>query len=232
MRVAVLVFPGSNCDHDLYHAFKHVYGQEAEFVWHKEASLPDVDLVAIPGGFSYGDYLRSGAIARFSPIMQDVVRFAERGGLVLGICNGFQVLCEAGLLPGALGRNEGLRFRCKPQHLRVENTGTPFTNALTTGQVIDIPIAHGDGRFQASEQDIARLEGEGRIVFRYCEADGSVTPASNPNGSQHNIAGIVSAGGNVLGMMPHPERHVEACVGSDDGRWIFESLLQHFEAVS
>ncbi len=229
MHAAVLVFPGSNCDHDLYHAFKHVYGQEASFVWHKEASLPDgVDVVAIPGGFSYGDYLRSGAIARFSPIMQDVVRFANRGGLVAGICNGFQVLCEAGLLPGALGRNAGLRFRCAPQHLRVENAATPFTSALGEGQIINIPIAHGDGRYYASDEVLDRLEGDGRVVFRYCGADGEVTAESNPNGSLRNIAGIVNEGGNVLGMMPHPERHVEACVGSDDGRGLFDSLLAHF----
>ncbi len=231
LRAAILVFPGSNCDHDLYHAFKHVFGQQAQFVWHKEATLPEVDVVAVPGGFSYGDYLRSGAIARFSPIMQDVVRFAQKGGLVLGVCNGFQVLCEAGLLPGALMRNEGLRFRCKDQHLRIENNATPFTAAATVGQVVNIPIAHGEGCYYASDAVLDRLEGEGRVVFRYCDANGEATPESNPNGSRRNIAGIISDGGNVLGMMPHPERHVEACVGSDDGRYVFTSLLQHFSTV-
>ncbi len=227
MRAAVVVFPGSNCDHDLYHAFKHVFGQEAQFVWHKETALPEVDVVAIPGGFSYGDYLRSGAIARFSPVMQDVVRFANKGGLVLGVCNGFQVLCESGLLPGALMRNEGLRFRCREQHLRIENAQTPFTQAATRGEVVNIPVAHGEGCYFAADDVLDRLEGEGRVVFRYCDAEGNATPASNPNGSRRNIAGIVNEGGNVLGMMPHPERHVEKSIGSEDGRVVFASLLDY-----
>ncbi len=229
MRAAVVVFPGSNCDHDLYHAFGHVMGQEATFVWHKDAALPaGVDLVALPGGFSYGDYLRSGALARFSPIMQDVVRFARKGGLVLGVCNGFQMLCEAGLLPGALGRNAGLRFRCKNQFLRVENNQTPFTHAIEKGQVLDIPIAHGDGRYYADDETLDRLEGEGQVVFRYCNSKGVRSDAANPNGSARDIAGIVNAGGNVLGMMPHPERHVEAAIGTADGRPLFESVIHHF----
>ncbi len=227
MRAAVLVFPGSNCDHDAHHALANVFGQETHVVWHKEEKLPDVDLVVVPGGFSYGDYLRSGAIARFAPIMQDVIRFANEGGLVLGVCNGFQVLCEAGLLPGALGRNAGLRFRCKEQHLRVDRSDTPFTNTVEQGAVLNIPIAHGDGRYVADEATLDELERDNRIVLRYCDAQGNVTDESNPNGSARGIAGIVNARGNVLGMMPHPERHVEALLGPDDGRVVFESILNH-----
>ncbi|MDX1419582.1 MAG: phosphoribosylformylglycinamidine synthase subunit PurQ [Rubricoccaceae bacterium] len=228
---AVLVFPGSNCDHDAYHAAKHVFGQEARFVWHKEETVGDADVVIVPGGFSYGDYLRAGAIARFSPVMKDVVRFADAGGLVLGVCNGFQVLCEAGLLPGALTRNASLRFACRDVHLRVENAETPFTGAAAPGQVLRIPVAHGEGNYSADAETLDRLEGEGRVVFRYCDADGRVTEAANPNGSARNIAGIVNAAGNVLGMMPHPERCVEALVagGRADGAVLFRSVLQHLE---
>lgn len=226
---AVLVFPGSNCDHDAYHAAKHVLGQEARFVWHKETRLGDVDVVVVPGGFSYGDYLRAGAIARFSPIMQDVVRFAREGGLVLGICNGFQVLCEAGLLPGALLRNASLRFVCRDVHLRVENAQTPFTHRMAEGEVLRIPVAHGEGSYHADAATLDRLEAQGQVVFRYADAQGRVTAEANPNGSARNIAGIVNEAGNVLGMMPHPERCVEALVagGSADGRRVFESLLAH-----
>ncbi|NNF57086.1 MAG: phosphoribosylformylglycinamidine synthase subunit PurQ [Rhodothermaceae bacterium] len=228
-RFAILVFPGSNCDHDAYHAAKHVFGQDAHFVWHKEEALGEADVVIVPGGFSYGDYLRSGAIARFSPIMKDVIRFANDGGLVLGVCNGFQVLCEAGLLPGALMRNASLRFACKDVHLRVENAETPFTNEAEVGQVLRISIAHGDGNYIADEATLDELERTNRVVFRYCEPDGTITPEANPNGSARNIAGIVNAEGNVLGMMPHPERCVEAILGhgSADGAIVFRSLLQH-----
>jgi len=226
---AVLVFPGSNCDHDAYHAAKHVMGQEARFVWHKEPALGPADVVVVPGGFSYGDYLRAGAVARFSPVMQDVVRFANDGGLVLGVCNGFQVLCEAGLLPGALLRNDSLRFGCKDTHLRVENAATPFTNRMAEGQVLAVPVAHGQGNYYADEATLDRLEASGQVVFRYTDAEGSATPEANPNGSARNIAGITNEAGNVLGMMPHPERCVEALVagGTADGRFVFESLLDH-----
>jgi phosphoribosylformylglycinamidine synthase len=226
LRFGVIVFPGSNCDHDAYHAAKHVFEQDARFIWHKETSLGDVDVVLVPGGFSYGDYLRSGAIARLSPIMQDVMRFAKAGGIVLGVCNGFQILCEAGLLPGALLRNASLRFVCKPVHLRVEQAETPFTRALQTGQVIEIPVAHGEGNYFAGEATLDALETNGQVVFRYCDPSGAVTPEANPNGSARNIAGVVNEGRNVLGMMPHPERHVETLIGTADGRYVFESLIE------
>jgi len=231
-RFGVVVFPGSNCDHDAYHAAHDVFGQEARFIWHEEASLGDVDVVIVPGGFSYGDYLRSGAVARFSPIMQDVMRFAEEGGLVFGICNGFQVLCEAGLLPGTLMRNESLRFICKDTPLRVENAGTPFTNALTEGQVVTIPVSHGEGRYYADDDVLARIEANDQVLFRYSTADGAVTDEANPNGSVRGIAGLVNEAGNVCGLMPHPERCVESLLGGDDGRLIFESLLNHASTVA
>ena len=227
-RFGVLVFPGSNCDHDAYHVAQHVFGQEARFIWHKDTDLQGADVIVVPGGFSYGDHLRSGAVARFSPIMPEVVRFAEGGGLVLGICNGFQVLCESGLLPGALMRNASLRFVCKDAHLRAEQAGTPFTSAMAPGQVLRVPVAHGEGCYYASDDTLDRLEGEGRVVFRYCTADGDVTPEANPNGSARNIAGIVNESGNVLGLMPHPERCAEATLGSGDGALVFESILEHF----
>lgn len=234
--VAVLVFPGSNCDHDAYHAAKHVFGQDARFVWHKEESVGDADLVIVPGGFSYGDYLRAGAIARFSPVMKDVVRFANDGGLVMGVCNGFQVLCEAGLLPGALVRNASLRFACKDVTLRVETAETPFTNQATEGDVLQIPVAHGEGNYMAEKEVLDALEGENRVVFRYCTAAGEVTEAATPNGSARGIAGIVNESRNVLGMMPHPERCVEALVGrttrggSADGAVVFRSVFAHLGA--
>ena len=231
-RFGVVVFPGSNCDHDAYHATKHVFEQETRFIWHEEETLGDVDVVIVPGGFSYGDYLRSGAIARFSPIMQDVVRFAEEGGLVFGICNGFQVLCEAGLLPGTLMRNESLRFICKDTPLRVANAETPFTNALTEGQVVTIPLSHGEGRYYADDEVLARIEANDQVLFRYCTPEGEVTDDANPNGSVHGIAGIVTEGGNVCGLMPHPERCVESLLGGDDGRLVFESLLHHVATVT
>lgn len=227
----IVVFPGSNCDHDAYHAAKHVFGQEARFIWHKEQSLGDLDVVIVPGGFSYGDYLRAGAIARFSPLMRDVVRFANEGGLVLGICNGFQVLCETGLLPGALMRNENLRFVCRDTWLRTERADTAFTNALEDGQLLQVPIAHGEGNYYASEEVLDRLEEEGRVVFRYADAAGRVVPEANPNGSARNIAGIVNERGNVLGMMPHPERCAEAILGRADGALIFRSIIHSFVAA-
>jgi phosphoribosylformylglycinamidine synthase len=232
VRFGVVVFPGSNCDHDAYHAAKHVFDQEARFIWHEEESVGDVDVVLVPGGFSYGDYLRSGAIARFSPIMQDVVRFADEGGLVLGICNGFQILCEAGLLPGTLMQNESLRFVSKPTTLRVENTDTPFTGALLEGQVVTFPIAHGEGRYYAEDDVLDRLEARDQILFRYSTPDGAVTDAANPNGSVRGIAGVVNEAGTVCGLMPHPERCVEAMIGGTDGRLVFESLIEHVTAVT
>ena len=229
-KVAVLVFPGSNCDHDVYHAAKHVFGQDARFVWHKEGSVGDADLVVVPGGFSYGDYLRAGAIARFSPVMKDVVRFAGAGRPVLGVCNGFQVLCEAGLLPGALLRNASLRFACKDARLRVESTATPFTSGLEVGEVLTVPVAHGEGNYTADPDTLDRLEGEGRVVFRYVDAHGEAVPEAAPNGSARNIAGVANAPGNVVGMMPHPERCVEALLGGADGARIFRSVFDHLEA--
>ena len=218
MKTAVIQFPGSNCDGDALHAAQLLLDQDAQFVWHTEAGLPQgTELVFLPGGFSYGDHLRSGAIAARSPIMQAVKAHAERGGFVPGVCNGFQVLTESGLLPGALSRNRDLHFLCRPVHLRVENTGTAFTGAYTKGPVIEVPIAHGEGNYYADPETIARLEGEGQVVFRYTD---------NPNGSLNDIAGIVSERGNVLGMMPHPERAVEALLGSEDGRGLFSSLAR------
>jgi len=232
MTVGVIVFPGSNCDHDAYHAAKHVFDLDARFIWHEEASVGDVDVVIVPGGFSYGDYLRSGAVARFSPVMQDVVRFADEGGLVLGICNGFQILCEAGLLPGTLMRNESLRFSCKWATLRVESADTPFTRSMEAGCVVRFPIAHGEGRYFAEDDVMDDLEAHDQIVFRYATEDGEVTEDANPNGSLRNIAGIVSRERNVLGLMPHPERCVEPLVGGDDGALIFQSLIEHMSAVA
>lgn len=223
-KFGVLVFPGSNCDHDALHALKHVLGANARFVWHKEEKLGDVDALIIPGGFSYGDYLRCGAIARFSPIMNDVARFAGSGGRVLGICNGFQVLCEAGLLPGVLLRNRTLRFVCKPVHLRVENTDNPFTGALSVGELLEIPVAHGDGNYFASDETLDELERNGQVVLRYVDSDGNATDAANPNGASRNIAGITNREGNVMGLMPHPERHVEPVIGSTDGLTFLQSV--------
>jgi phosphoribosylformylglycinamidine synthase len=225
MKFAVVVFPGSNCDHDAYHAAKHVLGQEAEFVWHKESSLKGADVVILPGGFSHGDYLRTGAIARFSPVMDAVRAFAEAGGPVLGICNGFQVLLEAGLLPGAMLRNAGLKFRCEHVHVRVERTDTPFTSACAPGAVLSLPIAHGEGNYFADPGTLDALERERRVIFRYVTADGTEDPAANPNGSARNIAGICSERRNVVGLMPHPERACEPMLGSGDGRILFESVV-------
>lgn len=224
-RFGVIVFPGSNCDHDAHYVAGSILGQEARFIWHKEGSIGDLDVVIVPGGFSYGDYLRCGAIARFSPVMQDVVRFAKRGGLVIGICNGFQILTEAGLLPGVLLRNASLRFVCKDVHLRVERTDLPWSNRCRTGEVLRVPIAHGEGNFFAEEETIKRIEGNGQVLFRYAEPDGRLTDAANPNGSINNIAGIVNERGNVLGLMPHPERASDPALGNTDGRKIFDSIV-------
>ena len=226
MKAGIVRFPGSNCDEDAYHAVADILGQEAVYLWHKDHDLQGVDLVILPGGFSYGDYLRAGAIARFSPIMQEVVQHAKRGGLVLGICNGFQIACEAGLLPGALLRNDTLRFVSAPVALRVESIATKFTSQYHVGQVISIPVAHGDGRYTADGDTLARLEGDGHVVFRYVTASGEAAESANPNGSLRSIAGIVNAHGNVLGMMPHPERAMEATLGSTDGLPLFQSILE------
>jgi phosphoribosylformylglycinamidine synthase subunit PurQ / glutaminase len=231
MRVAIVTFPGSNCDYDCFRAVGDVLGQEPYYVWHREEELGGADAVVLPGGFSYGDYLRAGAIARFSPIMPAVQAFAEAGGPVLGICNGFQVLCEAGMLPGALVRNASLKFRSTEVYVRVENARTPFTGGYDPGQVLRLHIAHGQGNYVADPATVERLEGEGRVVFRYVDRDGEVTTASNPNGSINNIAGIVNEAGNVLGLMPHPERSVEPLLGAADGLGVFRSLLAHVESV-
>ncbi len=227
VRFGIVVFPGSNCDHDAYHVCRKVLGQDAVFLWHKDPDLKDVDVVILPGGFSYGDYLRCGAIARFSPVMREVIRFAESGGPVLGICNGFQILVEAGLLPGVLLRNASLRFACKYVHIRCDNAFTPFTTACASGEVLSIPIAHGEGNYFADEETIARLEANGQVAFRYCSPSGEITTESNPNGSLGNIAGIVNERGNVLGMMPHPERAADPLLGSTDGQKVFASVIEH-----
>ena len=224
MKVGIVVYPGANCDYDAYAAWKYVCGEEVSFLWHKSEDLENCNLVVLPGGFSYGDYLRCGAIAALSPVMKSVVRFANSGGMVWGICNGFQVLTETRLLPGALLRNIGIRFRCRFVTLRVENTQTPFTSVCRKGEVLRVPIQHGEGNYYAEPDQIRVLEDNGRVLFRYCDDNGNVTPAANPNGSINGIAGIVSEGGNVLGMMPHPEKSVEAILGSADGQKIFESI--------
>ena len=226
MKFGIVTFPGSNCDYDTFQAVVETLGEEAVMLWHKDHDLQGSDVVILPGGFSYGDYLRPGAIARFSPIMQEVVQHAERGGPVIGICNGFQIACEAGLLPGALLRNASLKFVCAPIHLRVESNDTWFTSRYERGQSIVLPIAHGDGRYSADDETLERLEGDGRVVFRYAPSDLEAEEAYNPNGSMHDIAGIVNEGGNVLGMMPHPERAVDPLLGAADGLPLFESILQ------
>jgi phosphoribosylformylglycinamidine synthase len=225
VRFGIITFPGSNCDDDAVHAVTDQLGATAVRLWHKDHDLQDVDVVVLPGGFSYGDALRAGAIARFSPIMREVIEHADRGAPVLGICNGFQIACEAGLLPGALLRNADSRFASQFVTVRVEHADTAFTNKYSAGQLLRIPIAHGEGRFTADAETLARLEGEGHVVFRYTDAAGRRSPAANPNGSQNDIAGIRNARGNVLGLMPHPERAVEALLGSTDGLGLFESLL-------
>jgi phosphoribosylformylglycinamidine synthase I len=225
MRAAVVVFPGSNCDHDTYHVLKHVLNADTQFLWHGDRDCSDFDLIVLPGGFSYGDYLRSGAIARFSPVMEGVREFARGGGFVLGICNGFQILQEASLLPGAMLRNRGLKFICRHVDIRVEQQ-TAFSCAYSPGQVLRIPIAHNEGSFYASAEDLASLEENDQVLFRYCSPTGEVEESANPNGSLNNIAGIINREGNVMGMMPHPERASEICLGVEAGRGIFESALR------
>lgn len=225
MRVGVVTFPGSNCDYDAYAAFRHVLDYPVEFLWHGDADLHNVDCVILPGGFAFGDYLRAGAIARFSPVMRSVIAFAETGGLVWGICNGFQVLLEAGLLPGAMRRNASMRFACQWVRIKVESTQTPFLRGCRKGQILRMPIAHAEGNYFADEDVLDELEDSGRVVLRYVRADGTPDPRANPNGSRRNIAGIINAQGNVLGMMPHPERAVERILGSDDGLAMFHSLV-------
>jgi phosphoribosylformylglycinamidine synthase len=225
MKFGIVTFPGSNCDYDTYHAVVDALGEEAVYLWHKERDLAGCDVIVLPGGFSYGDYLRAGAIARFSPIMAEVAAHARRGGPVLGICNGFQIACEAHLLPGALLRNESLKFVSEPVRLRVENAETLFTNRYEKGQILVMPVAHGDGRFTADEETLDRLEGEGQVVLRYVHGAGDADEYWSPNGSMRAIAGIVSDAGNVMGLMPHPERAVEELLGSRDGLGIFESML-------
>jgi len=223
MKAGVIVFPGSNCDRDAYYALRDVLGYAVDYLWHDEArDLGDYGLVVVPGGFSYGDYLRPGAIARFARVMDSLRAYAERGGRVLGVCNGFQILCEAGLLPGALTRNLGLKFRCMPVHIRVENANTPFTRRYRQGEVLRIPIAHGDGRYVCDEATLQQLRANGQIIFRYCSPTGELDAAYNPNGSMEHIAGVANAQFNVLGMMPHPERACELLLGSEDGRRLLE----------
>ena len=232
MKFGVIVFPGSNCDHDAYHVISKHVGQPVSFIWHRETDLSDYDALIIPGGFSYGDYLRVGALASFSPVMSSVQEFAARGGLVLGICNGFQILCESGLLPGALIRNRDLHFVCQHVRVRVENADTPFTNELARGQILSMPIDHADGNYVCDDETLAELQREARIIFRYCDPQGEITDAANPNGARDNIAGICNRERNVLGLMPHPERACEDLLGSSDGRGLFHSLAATLAAVS
>jgi phosphoribosylformylglycinamidine synthase I len=227
----IVVFPGTWSDRDSYNAVHDQLKQEARFIWHKERDLSGLDCVILPGGFSYGDHLRCGAIAALSPVMAEVVEFADRGGFVIGICNGFQVLCEAHLLPGALMRNRSMEFRCQPTHLRVETTQTPFTSECSLGQVLRVPVSHGEGNYFADPDTLRQLEASGRVAFRYVNAGGEATDEGNPNGSLNNIAGIVNEAGNVLGMMPHPERASEALLGSSDGLHIFRSIVRNAERV-
>ena len=230
MKFGVITFPGSNCDYDAYKAIVDTLGEEAVYIWHKDHDLQGSDVIILPGGFSYGDYLRAGAIARFSPVMREVIEHARKGRPVMGICNGFQIACEAGLLPGALLRNATLQFISAPLTLRVENTDTLFTNEYEAGQIIRLPVAHGDGRYTADAATLDQLEGEGQVVFRYVDDEGRVADAGNPNGSMNAIAGIVNAEGHVLGMMPHPERALDTLLGSRDGLALFESVLARVAA--
>jgi phosphoribosylformylglycinamidine synthase subunit PurQ / glutaminase len=225
VRCGVVVFPGSNCDHDVYHVLKHVLDQDVVFLWHQDETLKGCELVVLPGGFAYGDYLRAGALAALSPVMAAVKRHAEAGGLVLGICNGFQVLLETKLLPGAMRRNANLRFQCKDVHVRVERADLPFTHTLREGQVLRLPIAHAEGNYEDAPAALDRLEAERRVVFRYCTPAGEVTPEANPNGAARNIAGICNAAGNVVGLMPHPERCSESVLGNTDGLGVFASAV-------
>jgi phosphoribosylformylglycinamidine synthase len=230
MKFGIVVFPGSNCDHDAYYATKHVLGQDAEFIWHKDTDLEGADVLILPGGFSYGDYLRTGAIARFSPVMKEVQAFAAKGGPVLGVCNGFQILLEAGLIPGAMLRNRSVKFVCRQVHLRVEQTDTPFTCAARKGQVLQMPIAHGEGNYFAEPAVLTKLEANRQVIFRYVTAAGEVTDEANPNGSLAAIAGLCNEARNVVGLMPHPERACESSLGSADGLVILESAVQSIKS--
>lgn len=230
MKFGVIIFPGSNCDHDAFWVVSKVAKQPVTFLWHDSADLQGCDAIIVPGGFAYGDYLRTGAIAKFSPVMESVKKFAADGGLVMGICNGFQILCEAGLLPGALMRNAGLKYVCKPVHVRVETTNTPYTQGLTKGEVLEIPIGHMEGNYFCDERTLAELKDQDRIVWRYVTPAGEITQEANPNGSLENIAGICNAGRNVLGMMPHPERAAEPELGMTDGAKVFHSLIEAMAA--
>ncbi len=229
MKFGVIVFPGSNCDHDAYHVISKHVGQPVDFIWHRETDLSSYDAVIVPGGFSYGDYLRAGALAHFSPVIKAVKEFAKKGKFVFGVCNGFQILCESGLLPGALMRNRGLHFICQHVNIRVENDKTPYTSELRKGEVLSIPIAHAEGNYVCDEKTLAELENNNQIIFRYCDETGDLSDLSNPNGSLNNIAGISNKDGNILGMMPHPERACEELIGSNDGRDIFRSLTKTIE---
>ena len=228
MRFGIVVFPGTWSDGDCYYQVKDILGQDADYIWHQEKTLAGYDCVILPGGFSYGDYLRAGALARFAPVMNALSSFAENGGLVVGICNGFQVLCEAGLLPGVLMRNAHLEYRCQWTNLRTERTDTPFSARCRSGQLLRIPVSHGEGNYFADSATLDGLENGGQVLFRYCDDSGEVTDSANPNGSARNIAGIVNETGNVLGMMPHPERSCEPLLGSDDGNLIFQSIIDRF----
>ena len=230
MRFAVLQFPGSNCDQDCVHVLGNVLGQDADYLWHKEESIGDADAVVVPGGFSYGDYLRTGSIAQFSPVMNAVKAFASAGGLVIGICNGFQILCETGLLPGALVRNRSLQFRCETIFLKIPTADSPFTSEVPEGRLLRVPIAHGEGCYFADDEALDKLRADNQILFQYATETGDLTDEANPNGSLLNIAGICNKGRNVCGMMPHPERASENVLGADDGRRVFESMLRHLEA--
>ncbi len=232
MKFGVIVFPGSNCDHDAYHVISKHVGQPVDFIWHRQTNLRGYDAVIVPGGFSYGDYLRAGALAHFSPVMNSVKEFASKGGLVLGICNGFQILCESGLLPGALIRNRDLHFICDHVYIKTNNNDTPFTNELEDGDVLRIPIAHAEGNYVCDDATLEELKNENRIIFQYCDSQGNVTEEANPNGARENIAGICNRERNVLGMMPHPERACEDLLGSSDGRDIFRSLAGTLASIA
>ncbi len=229
MKFGVVQFPGSNCDFDCYYALRYILEVPTEFIWHKESDIANYDCIVLPGGFSYGDYLRVGAIARYSPVMEAILDFAQKGGLLIGICNGFQVLTEARLLPGALIRNNCLHFICKQQTIRVENIGTPFTNLCQKSQILKIPVAHGEGCYYADRYIIEELEANNQVLFRYCDNQGRITSDANPNGSLNNIAGICNKKRNIIGLMPHPERSMEDCLGSTDGRLIFESIINYLK---
>jgi phosphoribosylformylglycinamidine synthase len=230
MKFGVVVFPGSNCDYDTFHVLRDILDKETTFLWHKDHDLKNCDCIVLPGGFSYGDYLRSGAIARFSPLIQEITEFAQKGGIILGICNGFQVLLELGLIPGAMLRNKNLKFICKHIHIRIENDQTPFTRSSKAGQILKIPIAHFDGNYYATPETLVELKKNDQIVFRYSDPDGSISKMANVNGSMENIAGLMNLDRNVLGMMPHPERASEALIGSVDGKIIFESIIDYIES--